>query len=206
MTKLRHIRGHLILCPAFWLIRGKYETILLKFRMASREFLCDVCLKTYRNKRAFDGHLPTCQNKGRRSRKRCLERRKGKKPRAPENQPGDIDLVPNFHQYDQTLFQGVLGRHSVRLQWVDYPPGRWGNTNAHTLPVQYRGGRMVIHMGRHLLQRPINEIKGTLIHEMIHAYLIATKTEDEENQHGQNFQEQLLRARIAFPSLIIPQH
>ncbi|KAK7068801.1 hypothetical protein SK128_003849 [Halocaridina rubra] len=93
-------------------------------------------------------------------------------------------ILASFDKYNAKYFEGKL--NDVRLNWdggmTQYP----GNT---TIRVKKKSGpKICIHLSKVLLsQRPYKDIKNTLLHEMIHAYLYVTEGLTLHDSHGRKF-------------------
>jgi predicted SprT family Zn-dependent metalloprotease len=90
------------------------------------------------------------------------------------------DIYDLFQVYNLDYFDGLLA--CVELKW----------SNRMTLCAGlccYRDGLVSIKLSEPLLKyRTVNELKETLLHEMIHAYLMLTRQESGRDGHGGPFQ------------------
>mmetsp|Transcript_19779 Transcript_19779/g.22435 ORF Transcript_19779/g.22435 Transcript_19779/m.22435 type:complete len:391 (-) Transcript_19779:24-1196(-) len=92
-------------------------------------------------------------------------------------QPEDIHTL--FAMYDSLFFEEKLG--TVRLEW----------SKRMTLCAgicYYNEGNPIIRLSERILKfRPFRDVKETLLHEMIHAFLYVTCFVDTREDHGDNF-------------------
>ena len=95
----------------------------------------------------------------------------------------DLAEFPNVYDlllvYDSSFFEGRLG--SVELKWSKRMTLCAGVCS-------YKEGLVSIRLSEPLLKlRPVKDLKETLLHEMIHAYLMVTGRESGRDGHGDAF-------------------
>ncbi|XP_072979835.1 uncharacterized protein [Typha angustifolia] len=97
-----------------------------------------------------------------------------------------LDPHPDIHalfcHYNSVYFHDSLG--SCVVQWSSPRMTSCAGTCRYL-----RGGGCEIHLSEPLLKfRPTADLKNTLLHEMIHAFLFITKKKRDHSDHGPNFQ------------------
>lgn len=112
-------------------------------------------------------------------------------------QENDLDVWKLFKLYNVKLFRGSL-RNKIRIEWTDWI-AEWSQTNGATSPRSDSNHPIVIRLHRRIMSNPLLT-RGTLVHEMIHSYLILKNKEDEGDSHGPNFQAKLrkIQKRVCF--------
>ncbi|CUV05093.1 unnamed protein product, partial [Cryptosporidium hominis] len=99
----------------------------------------------------------------------------------------DEDLAsgfPDIHEllleYNDLYFFGSLG--SVVIRWSNRMTLCAGKCTYET------GGRCIVSLSEPLLKyRSVKELKETILHELIHAYLFLTSNDRDRNFHGKEF-------------------
>nr|XP_010909703.1 uncharacterized protein LOC105035731 [Elaeis guineensis]XP_019702977.1 uncharacterized protein LOC105035731 [Elaeis guineensis] len=97
-----------------------------------------------------------------------------------------LDPTPDIHalfcHYNPLYFEDALGACVVK--WSSPRMTRCAGTCHYQ-----KGGGCVIHLSEPLLKfRSISDLKNTLLHEMIHAFLWITKKNRDHSDHGPSFQ------------------
>jgi predicted SprT family Zn-dependent metalloprotease len=98
------------------------------------------------------------------------------------NLDSDFDIFEDFQLYNMLFFENKLG--CIRLEWSKRMTLCAGVFST-------RAGDAVIRLSEPLLKfRSVAEVKETLIHEMIHAwvYVLQLDMSDDRSGHGANFQ------------------
>jgi len=95
-----------------------------------------------------------------------------------------INIHKLFIEYSETYFEGLLHNSAVTVEWSTRMTLCAGVCYLH------RGGYCIIRLSKPLLKyRSVKELKETLLHEMIHAYLFLTKKQTFDDYmnggHGQ---------------------
>ncbi|KAH7302712.1 hypothetical protein KP509_23G084000 [Ceratopteris richardii] len=94
------------------------------------------------------------------------------------------DIVGLFCYYNEIYFEGKL--QACTVEW---------STNRMTLCAgicKYSEGSCAIRLSQPLLKfRPSSDVKETLLHEMIHAYLWLTNSNNDHDDHGPCFQKMM---------------
>lgn len=93
------------------------------------------------------------------------------------------DIYDLLQLYDHCFFESLLG--GIELKW----------SKRMTLCAGiccYKDGLVSIRLSEPLLKlRPVKDLKETLLHEMIHAYLMVTGKESGRDGHGASFLEMM---------------
>lgn len=110
-------------------------------------------------------------------------------PAPPTNDPGDIDWQLIFNFYNERYFKNEL-TGKVQVKWSASDNRDWGEEAFAFTQPRYNNRRtfITIQLNRDQLRNQIREFFiDILVHEMIHAYLMLTKTEDKHDFHGPEF-------------------
>lgn len=104
---------------------------------------------------------------------------------TPEEEAETFDVFEYFTIYNEIYYENLLG--SITLEWSKKMTSCAGVFSVHN-------GIPKIRLSEPLLKyRSINEIKETLLHEMIHAYCYIKKLDmsDDMSGHGKHFKQKM---------------
>lgn len=165
-------------------------------------FVCEKCERRFDTSAQLFGHKSAC------GRRRKVISKMFQPPKYARNGievsvPPRYNMLSTFRRYDRKFFGGIL-YGKVKLCWRDFALSRgWERTYARTYPIRPGHPDIEIHLNWFLLEgQPMPFIHSQLVHEMIHAYLIHTKTEGRHH-HGKPFKEQMNRINLEDPNLHI---
>lgn len=164
---------------------------------------CPTCARDFSSYASLHGHFSVCPRGYRKPASKRIRRPKyykNLKMKPAVLQPGDVDMQKHFDLYDRRIFNGVLASNVI-VTWESFNPNAaYRNTlgvtwNRHTnsrCPIR-------IQLNRNLLRdRTLKQKKSVLVHEMIHAYLMQIREDDD---HGPNFIKWMGIANGMFPRL-----
>mmetsp|Transcript_28066 Transcript_28066/g.39196 ORF Transcript_28066/g.39196 Transcript_28066/m.39196 type:complete len:273 (+) Transcript_28066:56-874(+) len=101
-----------------------------------------------------------------------------------------VDIHDLFNVYDRVYFSSALTNAGVEIKWGSKMMTKCAGM------CEYKGrtGSIQIRLSPSLLQyRSNDDVKDTLLHEMIHAYLFLDHTETDRDGHGVHFHRHMDR-------------
>lgn len=163
---------------------------------------CNSCGQFFATRRKWGGHLRWCPRKKKAIGKRFIAQKYAKIAKkdcllateVPEvAQEDEFDAWPVFEQCDELCFNNKLTGH-VDIEWTSFDKkGSFRSTFAVTQPRHTnRRTKIKILLNRDRLRGvKYDFFVNIFVHEMIHAFLLVTKTEDKDDFHGPTFKKMI---------------